>query len=334
MLGLRAVFALAFVSASLAFEPWARADDKAELAAESAFVEGTRLMKADRCDEAVAKFRESQRLDPASGTALNIGYCEAKLGRVASAWLAYRQAQRLAQSQAKAQHETLAREQATKLEPEVPHLVVAIGRDEPSSVSVRLDGAPLERDVWSTPIPVDPGAHRVERLADGSEPWEKTVTLARGESMTVEVPKATLAVTPVPAVPAASPPSERPPPPPSRDAPPPSGSAQRTWGYILGGTGVAAVVTGTALLVSARVQYDGAEEDCPNGCNKEGFEARESARTRAFIGMGVGAAGIVLSGVGLALVLTAGDDSSSADRSAFVVGSPLTPWALGWRTRY
>src|SRR5262245_36826531 len=188
MFGQRAARVLAFVLASVAVSRHARADDKAELAAESAFAEGTRLMKADRCDEAVAKFRESQRLDPASGTALNIGYCEAKLGRVASAWLAYRQAQRLAQPQGKAQHEALAREQATKLEPEVPHLVIAVGRDERSGVSVRLDGAPLERDVWSTSIPVDPGAHKVERLVDGGEPWEKTVTLARGENATVEVP--------------------------------------------------------------------------------------------------------------------------------------------------
>jgi hypothetical protein len=127
--------------------------------------------------------------------------------------------------------------------------------------------------------------------------------------------------------------NEHPQPPPAREAPPPSGSSQRTWGYILGGTGVAAVVTGAALLVSARVQYDGAEDDCPNGCNDEGYEARESARTRAFVGMGVGGAGVVLSGIGLTLVLTAGG-ASSADRSALVVGSPATPWSLGWRTRY
>jgi hypothetical protein len=334
MLGPRVVLVLAFVCASLGLESRVYADDKAELAAESLFAEGTRLMKADRCDEAVVKLRESQRLDPASGTALNIGYCEAKLGHVASAWLAYRQAQRLAQSQAKAQHEALAREQAAKLEPEVPHLVVAIGRDEPSSVSVRLDGAPLERDVWATPIPVDPGAHRVERLVAGGEPWEKTVTLARGEHVTVEVPKSPAAGAAPATVVAPPPPSQNPPPPPPRETPPPSGSSQRTWGYILGGAGVAAVVTGGALLVSARVQYDGAEDDCPSYCNEDGFQARESARTRAFVGMGVGGAGIVLSGVGLALVLTASDGSPSSDRSAIVIGNRLTPWALGFRTSY
>jgi hypothetical protein len=88
------------------------------------------------------------------------------------------------------------------------------------------------------------------------------------------------------------------------------------------------------LFVSARVRYDGAEEDCPNGCNNEGFETRESARTQAFVAYGVAGAGAVLTGIGLTLVLLADGDSSGAERSAFVVGSCETPWSLGFRTRY
>jgi hypothetical protein len=332
MLGRRALGCLAFALAWLAFEPSARADDKAELAAESAFAEGTRLMKADRCEEAVVKFRESQKLEPASGTALNIGYCEAKLGRIASAWLAYRQAHRLAQSQGKAQHEALAREQADKLEPEVPHLVVAFDRAAPAEVSLRLDGAALERDMWSVPIPIDPGEHRVER-SGATEPWAQTVTLARGQRLTIEVPP--LAGAAAPLVPVVSNEPTNPAPPPPRDETKTSKSSQRTWGFVVGGAGVAAFVTGTALLVSARVKYDGAEDDCPPvGCNQDGFETRESARTQAFIGMGIGGAGIALTGVGLALVLLADGDSSGAERSAFVVGSRETPWAFAFRSRY
>jgi hypothetical protein len=290
-------------------------------------------MKADRCDEAVVKFRESQRLDPASGTALNIGYCEAKLGRIASAWLAYRQAHRLAQSQGKTQHEALAREQADKLEPEVPHLVVTIDRASGADVSVMLDGAVLGRDMWSVPIPLDPGEHRIERRGGQAEPWTKTITLARGERLTVDVPTSPGANP----MPAAAPPAQNTEP---KPVPPPvesqrGASSQRTWGFVVGGAGLAAFATGTALLVSARVKYDGAEDDCPPiGCNDDGFETREAARTQAFIGMGVGAAGIALTGVGLALVLLADDDSHGGERSALVVGSPETPWALGYRARY
>lgn len=332
MFGRRAVVCLVFASAWLGVVPFARADDKTELAAESSFVEGTRLMKADRCEEAVVKFRESQRLEPASGTALNIGYCEAKLGRIASAWLAYRQAHRLAQSQGKTQHEALAREQADKLEPEVPHLVVAFDRTVPADISVRLDGAVLERDMWSIPIPVDPGEHRLERSGGAMEPWAKTVTLARGQRLTIELPP--LAGGAAPLAPVVSNEPTKPAPPPARDEPKSSKSSQRTWGFIIGGAGVAAIATGAALFVSARVRYDGAEEDCPDGCNDEGFETRESARTQAFVGYGVAGAGAVLTGVGLALVLLADDGSKSAERSAFVVGSRETPWAFAFRTRY
>jgi hypothetical protein len=334
MLGLRAARVLAFAFVPVAFPMQAHADDKTELAAESAFVEGTRLMKADRCEEAVVKFRESQRLDPASGTALNLGYCEAKLGRVASAWLAYRQAVRLAQAQGKQQHEALGREQADKLKPEVPELVLILRKEEPAGVVLELDGAPLEREMWLVPIPVDPGAHTVAKRGNGNEPWQKTITLARGEHTSVEVPASSNTKLP-PVVP--PPPIEPagPAPVPEKQRPPEtSGSAQKTWGYALGGVGAAALVTGVALFVSARVQYDGAADDCPNGCNDEGYAARESARTRAFISYGVTGAGVLLAGIGIALVLSADDAPGGADRSALVVGSPATPWALGFRAKY
>jgi hypothetical protein len=333
MLGHRAVFCVTLAAAWLFVVPVARADDKTELAAESAFAEGTRLMKADRCNEAVAKFRESQRLDPASGTALNIGYCEAKLGRIASAWLAYRQAHRLAQSQGKTQHEALAREQADKLEPEVPHIVVSFDRNAPPDASLRLDGAPLERDMWSVPIPLDPGEHKIERISADAEPWAKSITLARGERLTIDVPALAGVEPPPVAAPVVSSEAAHETPPPRRDDTRGGTSAQRTWGFVVGGAGVAAFATGTALLVSARLKYDGAEDDCPPvGCNDDGFETRESARTQAFVGMGVGAAGIVLTGVGLGLVLLA--DDGPGEQSAFVVGSPETPFALGFRSTY
>jgi hypothetical protein len=331
-------FALSLGLCSIVFARHARADEKTELAAESAFAEGARLMKADRCAEAVVKFRESQRLDPASGTALNIGYCEAKLGRIASAWLAYRQAHRLAQTQGKPQHEALAREQADKLEPDVPHLVALIAADQPAGVALLLDGAPLEREMWSVPIPLDPGAHRLERRASGASPWEKAITVKRGERITVEVPSVAstaslpAVVTPPPPTTQAKP-SARPTPP-VDEAPRETSSSQRTWGYVLGGVGAAAFLTGAALFVSARVEYDGAADDCRDGCNEKGFAARDSARSRAFIGYGVAGAGVAIGGIGLALALTASGDAKSADRSGPVIGNAQTPWALGWRTTY
>ncbi len=39
-----------------------------QAAAEASFLEGVKLMKANRCEEAIVKFRESEQLELASGT--------------------------------------------------------------------------------------------------------------------------------------------------------------------------------------------------------------------------------------------------------------------------
>ncbi len=60
--------------------------------AEALFGEGRRLLAASRFAEACPKFVESQRLDPAIGTQLNLGDCYEKTGRTASAWAVFRDA--------------------------------------------------------------------------------------------------------------------------------------------------------------------------------------------------------------------------------------------------
>ena len=53
--------------------------------AEKLFQEGRRLMANGSIEEACAKFTESQRLDPSSGTLINLAACHAELGMTASA---------------------------------------------------------------------------------------------------------------------------------------------------------------------------------------------------------------------------------------------------------
>ena len=64
--------------------------------AETAFNEGIALVQAGNCKDAVVKLELSQKIDPAAGTALQLGKCYEALGRTASAYGAYSQSAGLA----------------------------------------------------------------------------------------------------------------------------------------------------------------------------------------------------------------------------------------------
>src|SRR5688572_14112375 len=68
---------------------WAR--DPA--AAEALYRAGRDAAKKGDWDSACAKFAESQRLDPAPGTLLNLADCEERRGLIASAWTHYVEAE-------------------------------------------------------------------------------------------------------------------------------------------------------------------------------------------------------------------------------------------------
>src|SRR5687768_5276645 len=64
----------------------ASAQPRDPVAADALFREGREAMKAGDLLIACEKLKESQRLDPAPGTLLNLAECEEKRGRLAIAW--------------------------------------------------------------------------------------------------------------------------------------------------------------------------------------------------------------------------------------------------------
>ena len=155
--------------------------------AEMLFFAGRGLMEAGRYAEACAKLSESYRLDPASGTLLNLGVCHQKEGKIASAWGEFRQALGDARKANRADREKLASEAIAQLEPELPFLTLVVPeavRRIPGLVISR-NGVPLNAAAWNTELPADPGEVEVEERAPDYKPIDLKVKLARRQHATL-----------------------------------------------------------------------------------------------------------------------------------------------------
>jgi hypothetical protein len=269
-------------------------------AAQAIFDQGRRLMGQGDYIAACAKFEESQRLDPASGTALNLGTCYEHLGKVATAWSKFLEAAALAKASHQLDRERFARTQATILSSRLSTIVIDVASDVPG-LEIRRNGEVVGKVQWGNPIPIDPGEHRIVASAPYRNRWETTVIVGDTKQGSI------IHVPPLAAPDAVSggrdgsdgsrPMSasiiE------DRGAVPSTGSAQRTAAYVAGGIGVVGLAMGTYFGLQSISKRDEANQRCSaSSCRDlEGVELRDDARrngdwsTATFIVGAVGIAG-------------------------------------------
>jgi hypothetical protein len=138
-------------------------------AADALYEEGGALLKAGRFAEACPKLETSQRLDPGIGTLLRLGFCYEHIGRTASAWSAYNDAEAMARRL----NDNRANDAATRakaVEPRLSKLLVTIAAPVPG-LTVKRDGTVLDPGLLGTPAPVDSGEHAIEATAPGKLAW-------------------------------------------------------------------------------------------------------------------------------------------------------------------
>jgi hypothetical protein len=283
----------AIVVALVLAAPAARAGDPA--AAEALFRDGRRAMEAKDYARACPKFEESQRLEPAPGTLLNLADCEEKLGRLASAWTHFGQ---LVQSLSpKDERYATVKERFDALEKRVPRLTVTLDVGAPNGARVSRDGVQLGAASYGVAVPVDPGAHAIVVEADGRAPRKYDVTLGEGDAKTIAVTAGDpIAVAPPPTPSAsASAKSLVVTQPPSPIEPPRS----PTVSYVVGGAGILALAAGSFFGVRALSKESDSTALCSgNACRTQaGVDAHASARSWAlasdvFIGLGIAAIGV------------------------------------------
>jgi len=157
-------------------------------AAESLFREGRALIKQGKLQDGCDKLEASELIEPSVGTLLNIGDCRERLGKLATAWAAFRKAEAMAKQSGKdPKREAEARKRAQRLEPQLPALTIAVAKPLPGMV-IKKNGEKIDTAVLGTDVPVDPGNYRITAEAPGYKPWTLDVSLAIRGKRQITVP--------------------------------------------------------------------------------------------------------------------------------------------------
>jgi len=295
-------------------------------AAQALFDQAKKLLKEGKAAEACPKLEESQRLDPGSGTLINLARCYEETDRLASAWNKYLEAAAAAAASGNVQREKEARARAATLRPNVSELVLEV-----SPAAKAVDGLEVTRDgervgpaQWGVPIPADAGEHRIAASAPGHDAWVSVVLVkGPGGRFTATVP--VLAKLGTDAAAAAE---QNPALSPIEQAQPSSSDGlgtQRTFALVAGGVGLAGVVVGSIFGLKSKSDHDEAEKFCSGSQCRDARgvsagEAAHSAGNISTIAMIVGGVGLA---AGVTLWFTAPKSSSSAALSVAPGGVQL-----------
>lgn len=272
--------------------------------AEALFRQGRDLMKAGKLSEACAAFDQSQKLEPATTTLLNLAGCREKNNQLASAWGAFVDAERTTRSgtdSATKQLHQIAADKAMLLEPELSKLTINVpeGSRLPG-LAITRGKEPLSDIMWNHALPIDGGTYTITATA-GALTWSTTVTIARDhDTKTVDVPnlgQQNKKPPPVIVNPAPTPVAPSPEPP---DQPEPAHASKLVPLLTIAG-GAVLVAGGVVFELSGESTYDSAKKEMTDQARRDSLES--SANTKRYTAEALGVAGLAIAGVGVWMYL-------------------------------
>jgi hypothetical protein len=272
----------------------AHAQGLATSAAQTLFDEGRALMEKHDFKHACSKFAESQSLEPATGTLLNLALCHERRGALATAWIHYQDALASATREHNQAREGLARERIQLLEQKLARLVVMAPAEPPKGLWVQVDGVSLGEAAWGVELPVDPGSHQLKAGAPGCQEVLVHFDIgAPGTRRVVTVPALSLIhaaklVSPAPSAPVQQ--AELP--------------GRFITGAALGGVSLAAFGVAGFLGSEAKHAWSVRNEHCQAGCDETAESFGDQARRLAIaFDVSLGAA-LVSAGVATYLMVS------------------------------
>lgn len=289
--------------------------------AERMYERGRAQLASGETAAACDSFAESNRLVPGTGILLNLAACHEQLGRLASAWVEFREAMVAIRREGRPDREHYASERLASIEARLAFLTITVP-EEPAGDPpiVELDAHALGRPTWGVAVPVDAGAHRVLARWSAGRSWSHDLEVLDGNRYTVRIPE------PPPrrierravrdgSVAAGCGPGSTPASPcvgtsaPSLSlvsGPPPSAAGsdgRRAFGWTLGAAGTGALLVGAGFGLRAALLWSDRNRECPQeDCSPQGLRLGERAYTSATVSTWALAVGAVTLGAA-ALVL-------------------------------
>lgn len=253
---MRSIPTFACVVACLLLTGAASAQQPADASADRLFAQGRSAMQARDFAKAVPLLEESQRLDPAAGTLLNLAVCHAELGRTATAYRLFGEALFAAEQKGDVEQAELARERREALVGKLATVRVLAATD----VSIAIDGETVAPAALARDVPLDPGAHRIVAAYRSGRSWETTFAASVGRT-SIEVPNDREAASPV------------------EPAPESAWSGMRVAGAATVTASVLALGVATYFTVRAVDLRADSDRACPNDrCTSDGVAFNEQAR--------------------------------------------------------
>jgi len=312
-----AVAVLAGLASTICVCPTAGAQSTDPAAADALFRRGREDAEREKWAAACPKFAESQRLDPAPGTLLNLADCEEHTGRIASAYEHYKSA--IETMAATDDRIPFAKQHMASIEKNVPHLTLLVAPGFPDGAEIRRDDVELRTASFGVALPVDPGPHVILVTAPGRVGRKTVISLAPGEARTL-----TLDAGPVGANP----------PPTSGDGSTLGGATgpthadsagpRRIAGLIAAGVGLAGVVVGAVaggLVLGKKSIVDDPNhcDQSTHACDQTGVNAASDGRSLSVASTVAFTVGAAFVAAGAVLYFTAPSTGPSASRpSAFL----------------
>lgn len=261
--------------------------------AEVLFREGQRLMKEEQYPEACEKFEASERIEPASGTELNLALCREKNGQTASAWAMYLKAAASAKKSKNEDRAAEAKERANKLADELVYLTIEVPGDVVvDGLVIKRNKTVIDRGLWDQKVPVDPDEYTISAEAPGYKKWSDTVAV-KTKSKVVEIPVLDKRK---------GSPDDRETKRPDEAPQAPGRQKYRTEALTLAVIGGGALVLGTGIGLYARNQEEQSDLLCPNvQCSDpEGVALNQRARSAAVatnVSWALGGAALIAAGI-------------------------------------